>query len=86
MDRPDEHEPVTLDGWIQVGTIADGGYKYGCWCKQVGRTHASIHQGTTGPYWVRVGNTYYGSRKTLKAAERLANKSFEAALQEQGDG
>ena len=80
MNRVDEHEPITLEGWTQVGTIADGGYRYGVWVKQKGRINASIQQGATGPYWVRVGNAYHGSRKTLKGAERLANKAFEAAL------
>lgn len=84
MSRTDEHETVTLEGWTQGGTIADGGYKYGVWSKQVGRTHASIQQGLTGPYWVRVGNTMHGSRKTLKGAERLANKAFEQAIKEAG--
>ena len=79
------HEPIEVDGWIQGGTIANGGYKYGVWTpdQSKGRVNASVMQGKASKeYWVRVGNTYYDSYKTLSGAINKAKRVLEGKRNE----
>ena len=79
--REDEHIPVVIPEWTQHGTIAEGGYKYCIWSRQTDSVYSTISQGRESKeYWVQVGNTYHGRRKTLKGAVGLANREFQAAL------
>lgn len=83
--RLDEHEPVEIEGFIQVGTSADGGYKYNTWVTQFeSGVTASIQQGSESrEYWARYGDTYLGRWKTPQTAGRHILKH--AAIQGEGE-
>jgi len=72
QDDPMWHEPHDVEGFTQVGTIANGGYKYGTWVTMLNGKSASIQQGQRSKrYWARWGNCYYGDHKTPEQAAKV---------------
>ena len=68
-DTWENHSPVELDGWTQIGRV--GGFLYGTWFKKMGKAHATITTGKSGGnYWLQIGNCMFGEHETPhKAAE-----------------
>jgi hypothetical protein len=83
--RRDEHAPLEIEGFIQVGNGAEG-YKYNTWVTQFeDGVSASIQQGEQSKkYWAQYGNTYLGAWAKPQTAARHIMKQREAT-QEHSD-
>lgn len=73
MNSWEDHEPVDLDGWIQVGSIL--GTKYGTWVREInGNRHSITSSKDADGYWLKINNCYFGRHDSPKSAENVSDK------------